>query len=211
MHNIYIYIACETKFCTVTHPCSMFSLPQTYDFSHAPLCYDLGVSARLMGSVNSEEWGDDLPPHPSPGDGHGKPVPDRLGWGVSGGAQGTNGVKDRTEEGSLLPQHGGWKNRAGGVEKCGQDWGQGRLNGVLGGPQLARLNVCVTDKDYLTVFAFNKQTKKCIILFYLCHNVSRFQRGGGGVSAKVMKSHRWRSVQFSSWHLWKSDQVQFKG
>lgn len=32
-----------------------------------------------MGSVNSGEWGEDLPPHPSPNDGHGKPVPDRLG------------------------------------------------------------------------------------------------------------------------------------
>lgn len=46
--------------------------------------YDLEVSAWLMGSVNSGEWGDDLPPHPSPSDGHGKPVPDRL-WGRRGG------------------------------------------------------------------------------------------------------------------------------
>lgn len=76
-----------------------------YDFSDAPH-YDLEVSAWLMGSVNSGEWGDDLPPHPSPSDGHGKPVPDRLG-----GVEGTNGVKDRAEEGSWLLQHGGWKTR----------------------------------------------------------------------------------------------------
>lgn len=31
--------------------------------------------------MNSGEWGDDLPPHPSPSDGHGKPVPDSLGGG----------------------------------------------------------------------------------------------------------------------------------
>lgn len=47
--------------------------------------YDLEVSAWLMGSVNSGEWGDDLPPHPSPSDGHGKPVLDRLWCMVSGG------------------------------------------------------------------------------------------------------------------------------
>lgn len=49
-----------------------------YNFSNVPH-YDLEVSAWLMGSVNSGEWGDDLPPHPSPSDGHGKPAPDRLG------------------------------------------------------------------------------------------------------------------------------------
>lgn len=68
----------------------------------SPPHYDLEVSAWLMGSVNSAEWGGDLPPHPSPDDGHGKPAPDRFeGW------RGTNGVKDRAKEGSRLPQHGG--------------------------------------------------------------------------------------------------------
>lgn len=55
-----------------------------YHFSNVPL-YDLEVSAWLIGSVNSSEWGDDLPPHPSPTDGHGKPVPDRSGVGGGGG------------------------------------------------------------------------------------------------------------------------------
>lgn len=49
------------------------------------LRYDLEVSGRLMGSSNSGEWGDDLPPHPSPSDGHGKPVPDRFGGQGGGG------------------------------------------------------------------------------------------------------------------------------
>ena len=54
-----------------------------------------------MRLVNSGEWGDDLPPHPSPSDGHGKPVPDSLGGG-------TNGVKDVAGEGSrLLVSEGG--------------------------------------------------------------------------------------------------------
>lgn len=53
-----------------------------YNFSYAPPpCYDLEVSVWLMGSVNSGEWGDDLPPHPSPSDGHGKPVADSSGVG----------------------------------------------------------------------------------------------------------------------------------
>lgn len=60
--------------------------------------YDLEGSAWLMGSVNSGEWGDDLPPHPSPDDGHGKPVCDRLGGQT--GVAGTNGVKGRAGEGS---------------------------------------------------------------------------------------------------------------
>lgn len=63
------------------------------------------------GIVNSGEWGGDLPPHPSPGDGHGKPVPDRS-RGVAG-VEGTNGVKDRAREGSQVPQHGAWKNKGG--------------------------------------------------------------------------------------------------
>lgn len=71
-----------------------------------------------MGSVNSREWGDDLPPHPSPGDGHGKPVHDRLGGVSLGGLEGTNGVKDRARKGSLLKLLGGWKNKGmGGLEK----------------------------------------------------------------------------------------------
>jgi len=66
-----------------------------------------------MGSVNSGEWGDDLPPHPSPGDGHGKPLPDRLGG--QAGVEGANGVKGRAGEGSWTAQHGGWKNKGGGM------------------------------------------------------------------------------------------------
>lgn len=53
----------------------------------------LEVPAWLMQWVNSGEWGDDLPPHPSPGDGRGKPVFDSCGgwrW-----FQGTDGVKHR--------------------------------------------------------------------------------------------------------------------
>lgn len=68
-----------------------------YNFSNVPL-YDLEVSAWLMRSVNSGEWGDDLPPHPSPSDGHGKLVPDSAGGGA------TNGVMDRA--GTELPQNG---------------------------------------------------------------------------------------------------------
>lgn len=56
------------------------------------------------GIVNSREWGDDLPPHPSPSDGHGKLVPDRF-RGVAG-VEGANGVKDRARERSQLPQRG---------------------------------------------------------------------------------------------------------
>lgn len=61
-----------------------------------------------MGWVNSGEWGDDLPPHPSPSDGHGKPVSDRLGGQAE--AEATNGVKGRLEEGSWWLQHGGGGN-----------------------------------------------------------------------------------------------------
>lgn len=64
-----------------------------YNFFNVPH-YDLEVSLWLMESVNSGEWVDDLPPHPSPSDGHGKLAPDRLGsrwgWRVQ------TGVKDRT-------------------------------------------------------------------------------------------------------------------
>lgn len=81
-----------------------------YNFSNVPH-YDLEVSAWLMGSVNSGEWGDDLPPHPSPSDGHGKLVPDRLGGGR--GLEGTNGVKDRAGEGSWRLRYDGWKNKGG--------------------------------------------------------------------------------------------------
>lgn len=69
------------------------------------------VSAWLMGSLNSAEWGDDLPPHPSLSDGHGKPAPDRLGG--QAGVEGINGVKGRTGKGFWSLQHGVWKNNGG--------------------------------------------------------------------------------------------------
>lgn len=58
--------------------------------------------------MKAREWGDDLPPHPSPNDGHGKPVPDRMGG--QAGVEATNGVKGKLEEGSWWLQHGGRGN-----------------------------------------------------------------------------------------------------
>lgn len=97
-----------------------------YDFSDAPpLLYDTEVSAWLMGSVNSGEWGDDLPPHPSPDDGHGKPALDRFeGWRVQMGLRigpkrdlGYHSMAARRTRGR------GGRGGVGGVdeEKCGQD------------------------------------------------------------------------------------------
>lgn len=111
--------------------------------------YDLEVSAWLMGSVNSGEWGDDLPPHPSPSDGHGKLVHDRL-WG-GWGCRVQMGLRIGPEEAhgfcsmAAARTRGKW-----GGEKCGQDWGQGCMIGVLDGPQLAWVNVCMGNEDGLS-------------------------------------------------------------
>lgn len=54
-------------------------------------------------------------------------------WGVH---------KDRSGEGSVLPQRGDWSDMGGSGEKCGQDWGQSCMIGVLYGPQLASKCLC---------------------------------------------------------------------
>lgn len=97
-----------------------------YNFSNVPH-YDLKVSAWLMGSANSGEWGDDLPPHPSPSDGHGKPIPDSL-WGgrVCRVQMGLRiGLKRDLSYHSMVPERtrgggGGWWGGTDG-EKCIKD------------------------------------------------------------------------------------------
>lgn len=75
-------------------------------------------------------------------------------WQLGGWAEvgGTNGVKDRAREGSQLPQYGDCKNKGlgkeegGWMEKSVQDWGHWYMTGVLDGPCLALLYVCVRDE-----------------------------------------------------------------
>lgn len=82
-------------------------------------------------------------------------------WQVEGvaGVEDRNGVRDRAGEGSRLR----WlEEQVGEVdgEKCGQDWGQGCFTGVLDSAPLAWLNVCVRDKDGLSVFACHVANKR---------------------------------------------------
>ncbi|KAI9520899.1 hypothetical protein NQZ68_013305 [Dissostichus eleginoides] len=83
--------------------------------SHHALCQcQESVSAWLIGSVNSGEWGDDLPPHPSPADGHGKPVPDSCSTPLlisSPGAQWKAHVPVTRRESAYARESGVWLSR----------------------------------------------------------------------------------------------------
>lgn len=117
-----------------------------------------------------------------------------VGWA---GVQGTNGVDDRAEEGSQLPQYGDWKKKwcvcVGGVYSG--------LRSEIYGPQLDLLNVFVWVEDgYPDCFShlmcdLNKQM--CITSFSWNICLLGFYSMGLQITSL-------NPVRFSR-HLWKSD------